>query len=198
MTTGTSRAIVGGAVVILAAVGGFLYYSKRQGDYSAITDFALCQAAGFQVSAGNGGVQICTTPSGNVYVSSSTDTTAAPVTATSTASSTDPSAFKNKIQVTRPVSDQLVTSPLTIIGKAVGNWYFEASFPIELLDGNGKSLVIDQARAQGDWMTANFVPFSATLTFVKPDTATGTLILRNDNPSGDPGRSQEIHIPVRF
>jgi hypothetical protein len=36
------------------------------------------------------------------------------------------------------------------------------------------------------------------LKFVPPTTATGTLILRNDNPSGDPAKALELDIPLRF
>src|ERR1700746_2179249 len=43
-----------------------------------------------------------------------------------------------------------VTSPLTITGKAKG-WYFEASFPVKLLDGQGNVLASGPAQAQGDW-----------------------------------------------
>ncbi len=104
----------------------------------------------------------------------------------------------NLIQVDTPVSGSVITSPLTIIGKARGFWFFEASFPLVLVDGNGKEIVVSYATAQGDWMTEAFVPFSSTVTFNKPTTATGTLILKKDNPSGDSVRDDAILIPIRF
>jgi hypothetical protein len=91
-----------------------------------------------------------------------------------------------------------VASPLTVTGKARGPWYFEASFPMKLLDGNGNQLVITPAQAQSDWMTTDFVPFSVTLTFPPPSTATGTLILQKDNPSGEPMYDDFLAIPVTF
>jgi len=90
-----------------------------------------------------------------------------------------------------------VTSPLTVTGEARG-WYFEASFPVRLLDGNGNEIAIAPAQAQSDWMTSDFVPFSVTLTFAPPSTATGTLVLEKDNPSGLPENADSISIPVTF
>lgn len=104
----------------------------------------------------------------------------------------------NLIQVDFPVPNTIVTSPLAITGKARGFWFFEASFPVVLLDGNGKEIVVSYATAQGEWMTEEFVPFSASITFEKPETATGTLVLKKDNPSGDPVRDDEVRIPVQF
>lgn len=89
-------------------------------------------------------------------------------------------------------------SPVTITGQARGMWYFEASFPVRLLDGNGNEIALAPAQAQGDWMTEDFVPYSVTLTFTQPSTPTGTLVLENDNPSGLPENSKKIEIPVTF
>jgi hypothetical protein len=102
------------------------------------------------------------------------------------------------IQVNLPLPNQKVTSPLKISGKAVGNWYFEASFPVKILDANGNMLGSAPAQAQGDWMTTDFVPFEVTITFDKPATATGTVALLKDNPSGLPEHDNSISIPVSF
>lgn len=102
------------------------------------------------------------------------------------------------IQVTAPIQNSLVTSPLQITGQARGNWYFEASFPIRLEDANGVVLGRTTGQAQADWMTTNFVPFSATLTFTTPTTTTGWLFLEKDNPSGLPANAAQIQIPVTF
>jgi hypothetical protein len=91
-----------------------------------------------------------------------------------------------------------VSSPLTVRGSARGSFYSEAVFPVTLLDGNGRRLAQTHATAQGDWMTPDWVPFTATLTFAAPTTTTGTLVLENDNPSGDPARALSRRIDVRF
>jgi len=102
------------------------------------------------------------------------------------------------IKVKKPPTEEIIKSPLTIEGEARGNWYFEASFPIQLLDGNGKELAIKPAQAQGDWMTSSYVPFRAVLEFTKPATQYGTLVLKKDNPSGLPEHDDELRVPVRF
>jgi hypothetical protein len=78
-------------------------------------------------------------------------------------------------------------------------WYFEASFPVKLLDSQNQQIAIAPAQAQSDWMTTSFVPFVATLTF-PPQTpgSQGTLVLQKDNPSGEPQNDASVQIPVQF
>jgi hypothetical protein len=104
----------------------------------------------------------------------------------------------DRIKVQSPALNDLVESPFIIKGEAVGNWFFEASFPIQLLDANDNDLTVGIAQAQGDWMTENFVPFEAKLEFSKPATDTGKLILHRDNPSGLAQFDEQIIIPIRF
>ncbi|MDO8601983.1 MAG: Gmad2 immunoglobulin-like domain-containing protein [bacterium] len=111
--------------------------------------------------------------------------------------STD-SSLTDLIRVDAPVSNALVSSPLIISGSARGSWYFEASFPVQLLDANGGVLFEGPMQAQGDWMTSEFVPFNQQITFALPKTQTGTLVLKNDNPSGLPENDKELRIPVKF
>jgi hypothetical protein len=106
--------------------------------------------------------------------------------------------ISNMIVVTSPTKGQTVTSPMTVKGRAMGSWYFEASFPIELVNAEtGLIIARGYGQAEGEWMTTNFVPFTGTLTFPNPATTTrANLILRKDNPSGDPERDASITIPV--
>lgn len=108
---------------------------------------------------------------------------------------TDMSRF---IQVSSPTAGQKVTSPLSTSGKAVGGWYFGGSFPIVLMDSNGQTLAESFASTEVDSNTAAFVPFTAKLTFAKPTTTTGTLVLKKDNPSGLSEKDASISIPVSF
>ena len=103
-----------------------------------------------------------------------------------------------EVQVDSPVPDSLVTSPLRITGQARGNWFFEASFPVMLVDANDKVLVQGIVESQGDWMTKSFVKFEAKLEFKTPATAKGFLVLRKDNPSGLPENDASFSVPVRF
>lgn len=92
-----------------------------------------------------------------------------------------------------------IASPMTLTGRARGPWYFEASFPIELRDSNNTLLATAIAQAQGDWMTENWVPFTAPLSFpAQPAGSTGTLVLKKDNPSGEPQNDASLVVPVQF
>lgn len=102
------------------------------------------------------------------------------------------------IRVNVPEPNAFIRSPLTVSGEARGNWYFEASFPVRLLDADGTVLAALPAQAQDDWMTEAFVPFKVTLIFKTPKGTTGTLVFVKDNPSGDSARDDEIRVPVRF
>lgn len=103
------------------------------------------------------------------------------------------------IEVTAPSVNSQITSPLTLTGRARGPWYFEASFPIELQDSNGAVIVMTTAQAQGDWMTENWSPFTATLTFpAQPAGSIGKLVFKRDNPSGLPENDMSIVVPVQF
>lgn len=93
----------------------------------------------------------------------------------------------------------VITSPLTIEGEARGYWFFEASFPITLVNWDGLIIAEGFATANGEWMTEDFVPFTATLTFTKPAfDSRGTIIFRKDNPSGLPEHDDALEIPIRF
>lgn len=96
-----------------------------------------------------------------------------------------------------PGEGMLVTSPLTITGKARGVWFSEATFPVQLTDANGNELAVGVAQAEDDWMTANYVQFSGTLEF-QTTAKQGLLILRKDNPSGLPENDATVQVPVQF
>jgi hypothetical protein len=104
------------------------------------------------------------------------------------------------IEVIAPTALSVIASPLTVTGRARGPWYFEGSFPVELIDdATSLPLAVGMAQAQGEWMTENWVPFSVVLTFAaQPSGNTGKLILRNDNPSGLPENEMSVVIPVKF
>lgn len=109
-----------------------------------------------------------------------------------------PVAYADLIRITAPVAGSLITSPLTVTGEARGRWYFEASFPVAILDANRTEIAVVPAQAQGEWMTENFVPFTATLNFTPPTIDTGFVVFKKDNPSGLPEHDASVEIPVRF
>lgn len=113
---------------------------------------------------------------------------------------------RTEIEVFTPQANQLVSSPLVVTGKARGNWFFEASFPVQLVDKSGKVIAQVPAQAKSDWMTTAFVPFEATLTFppavclgvAYPCSVPASLVLKKDNPSGLPQYDAQIEIPVKI
>ncbi|MDP2668381.1 MAG: Gmad2 immunoglobulin-like domain-containing protein [bacterium] len=103
------------------------------------------------------------------------------------------------IQLESPRPNEIVRSPLVLLGQARGNWFFEASFPVFLVNWDGLIIAQGIATAKSEWMTADFVPFEATLEFTADKNAyspRGALILRKDNPSGLPEHDDALEIPV--
>ncbi len=112
-----------------------------------------------------------------------------------TASAT-PAAGASDIKVFLPQPQAVIKSPLIIEGSARGNWFFEATAPVRLLNEQDKELAAGTIQATGDWMTTDFVPFKGELKFDVSTTSSGTLIFNNDNPSGLPQNNKEYRVPV--
>ena len=74
----------------------------------------------------------------------------------------------NNIKLNNINPGQQLTSPIIIEGDVPGNWYFEASFPIKLIDASGTEIAVGIAQAKGDWMTEDWVDFEALLNFTNP------------------------------
>lgn len=98
----------------------------------------------------------------------------------------------------RSIDDVVIISPFVFSGKARGVWFFEASFPVRVLDGAGRELGIGIAQADGEWMTNDFVPFHGTVSFPSPVTATGTVIFQKDNPSDLREHDGAVTFPIKF
>lgn len=91
------------------------------------------------------------------------------------------------------------SKPVVVSGKARGPWYFEASFPILIQNASGTMLAEGHAQADGEWMTNDFVPFTATVNMPpQPANSAGTIVLKKENPSGEPERDDSVMIPVVF
>lgn len=101
------------------------------------------------------------------------------------------------IQVELPYPDAVVGREFSVLGRARGTWFFEASFPVVLLDKDGRVLAQGVAQAQKDWMTTEFVPFKADLKVTDSNyIGKGTLILKKDNPSGDSVRDASVSFEI--
>lgn len=108
----------------------------------------------------------------------------------------------DQIVVNSPVSGQVVLSPFKVTGQARGNWYFEGSFPITLTTLDGTVIASTAAQAQGNWMTTDYVPFVGILSFAPAPAANGPtygyIVLKNDNPSGNPQFDKSVSIKVQW
>lgn len=100
------------------------------------------------------------------------------------------------IQVSAPLPGTPVGSTFKVEGEARGFWYFEASFPIEVRDLSGNSIGQGIAQAGGEWMTEEFVPFSADVSLSIPYTGQAIVMLKKDNPSGEPENDASASFPV--
>jgi hypothetical protein len=102
------------------------------------------------------------------------------------------------IKVDNPLPNQKINSPVKIKGKARGIWYFEGDFPIAIVDNEGNIIVESYATAKDEWMTEDFVPFEATITYDQPSVENGYMVFQRDNPSGLPENEMELRVPIRF
>jgi len=171
--------IAASVVLLVVAVGGILFrvYTKPK----PIESFEDCVKQGNPISET---YPATCTVNGKTY--------------TQTVMEAKPAPKANpNIQVTSPQPNDHVTSPLSITGQAKG-WYFEASFPVKLLDQYGNVLAQGPAQATGNWMTTSFVPFTASLTYAATATGTGTLVFEKDNPSGEPANADSYSFTVTY
>lgn len=103
------------------------------------------------------------------------------------------------VVIESPKIKSRVQSPIMIRGKARGNWFFEGSFPVVLQDSHGTVIANSFVRAQGEWMTEQYVPFSGELLFSGTKSGdSGLLVFKKDNPSGLPEHDASTSIPVVF
>jgi len=123
---------------------------------------------------------------------SSSSNTLASTTIDANQNSTDTPIF-----VSYPIDNETVTSPIHITGTVTGNWFFEGSFPIELVNSDGDIIGTTTAHTSGDWATTSDIDFSADISYPQATTTDRAfLLLSNDNPSGDPFHLQEKFIPL--
>ncbi len=104
-------------------------------------------------------------------------------------------ATPDDIVVTLPFPGAVTGKSFSVTGKARGPWYFEASFPVVVVDKEGAILDQKPAQAQGEWMTTEFVDFKVELTVPESYIGPATLILKKDNPSGEPERDASVSFP---
>jgi hypothetical protein len=105
-------------------------------------------------------------------------------------------ATNDDIFVHAPHPGQSLTQSFVVTGYARGTWFFEAVFPVEVLNKKGVVIGTAQAKADSDWMTTDFVPFTAEINLKALYNGPATIVLKKDNPSGDPAKDASVSIPV--
>ena len=177
-------------IIILAAVISLelnVYFKEHRAVTStstplAILSFTDCELAGYPIMESY--PRKCKTADGKMYTEELKEKI------------TYINATSDLIMVTSPYAGSVTDKEFFIKGKARGGWYFEASFPVQILDKDGGVLMSTQAQAQSDWMTSEFVPFTARITIPKKYTGVATVVLKKDNPSGLPEKDASISFKV--
>jgi hypothetical protein len=102
------------------------------------------------------------------------------------------------VKIYTPAINDTLVSPVIVMGEVPGNWSFEASFPVKILDAKGNVVAKATAQLLGEWMTTKLVPFSAKLTYASAVSGNGVLLLQKDNPSGMPQNDDTVSIPIHL
>lgn len=103
------------------------------------------------------------------------------------------------LEIFVPHANDAVDSPLAVQGQVTGGgWFFEGSFPISVFDADGRVLGTGTAQALSNWMSTGTVPFSASVHFTAPHFASGTVMFKNDNPSGLAQNQKSLSVPIVF
>ncbi len=108
------------------------------------------------------------------------------------------------IIVSSPAIDSTIsTSPVVIKGRARGNWFFEASAPVTVVNWDG--LIIGEGYISVDegydWMTTEYVPFTGTISYDASQIGVynyGWIIMKKDNPSDEPQFDNSLEFKIFF
>jgi hypothetical protein len=174
--------IIGLRFVMSAPAGTGMSTTTPTTTSASILSFEDCMAAGYPVSGAN--PRQCRLPDGRVYAE---EVSVQP---------TYHNATSDQIRITQPAPGSVTGKTFTISGQARGTWYFEASFPVAVLDKDGKTLVTIPAQAKGDWMTTDFVPYSVQVTVPQSYIGPATIVLHKDNPSGLSENDASMSVPI--
>ena len=98
------------------------------------------------------------------------------------------------VRLTSPLDE--TSLPLVIKGEARGYWFFEAQFPIEVVSDSGAVISTGIASADGEWMTENYVPFTAVIKGGVTERTRAKIILRRNNPSGLEENAGQVSVPI--
>ncbi len=164
-------------VILGLVVGGYFYLKPVDEE---INSFEECVDAGYSVMESY--PRKCTTPNDQTFVEDIGNVLEK----------------EDIIRIDNPRPNEKIESPLLIEGEAKGTWFFEASFGVKLVDSNGEIIAETPATTNQEWMTEEFISYSAELDFQAPEDGEGTLLLERANPSGMEENNEHLAIPVEF
>lgn len=147
-----------------------------------VRSFNDCSKAGYPVLGSS--PRQCKTPDGRIYAEELQEKILYK------------NASSSMIIVDIPSPGAVTGKEFLVRGKARGTWFFEGSFPVVVIDTNGKILAEGPAKAQGDWMTTEFVPFTITIKAPESYVGEAMVLLKKDNPSGLEERDASISFPI--
>lgn len=125
-----------------------------------------------------------------------TTTPSVPSAASTSEENKTPPPLSSRVTVDAPKAGVTVGKTFTVEGEAPGNWYFEASFPIQVRSAEGDVIGRAVAQAQSDWMTTELVSFTTEVTLDGGYSGPATLILLRDNPSGLPEHDDALEVDI--
>jgi hypothetical protein len=111
--------------------------------------------------------------------------------------------IENKLIINSPKPTETIANTVSVRGKVIGTWFFEAIFPVQIYDTNDRVLGSGQARfvpqpANDTWMTDQLVNFQGEIKFNKASTDTGYILFKKYNPSGLPEKDESYKLPIKF
>ena len=170
-------------VIVVLVLGNWIYATLNESvDVKTVLSFEDCVKAGYPVMESY--PRRCATPDGRTYTEELPEKI------------TYVNATEDNIKVELPFPGAVTGKTFSVIGQARGPWFFEASFPIVLLDKDQKVIATSIATAEGEWMTTDFVPFRADIKVPESYMGESTLVLKKDNPSDLRENDAEISFPI--
>ena len=94
--------------------------------------------------------------------------------------------------------NQTLTLPVTISGTVdTGNWFFEGSFPVQLLKPDGEKILDTYATATGEWMVDTPVGFTVKISDINYKGSATIVFTQNDPSDGESGKPiKEFRLPI--
>jgi hypothetical protein len=102
-------------------------------------------------------------------------------------------AYGTGIRGLSPVSGAVVPATTLIITGQAQGYAFEGSFPIQIYNNQGILIATTHTDTVSDWMTAEYVPFSATLNLSGMQGLVKIVLMEDDPSGGESGQPAQSY-----